>query len=773
LLKKHFRSQGGTVSGLCLGGWHGAAGRGMVRPRLRRRLVVSEAGLGERGQDAGALLRAGDAARDARRWAEAAAQYGAYLELRPDDRGILIQRGHCVKEAGDPAAALILYRRAEAIEPGEPDIHLQIGHALKLMGRAGLALEAYGRALALDPLARDPWEEWRALSSRAPAPPRQKGLVLDLSDLVAWFGKRRAPSGIQRVQVEVATEALDRAALCVMRPGKGGWRALPAPLFHRLRALSRAGADMTEPAWLDALEALESWLGNAPALRFGPGSVLVTIGSAWWLPQYGTALRAARAEGMRHVALLHDCGPLTMPDTVEPAARQEFARWFATLPVRADGIIAVSKATAAEYRRLMAQHLPGWPAPPVAVVTPDGHTALPDAADEAAPAVASGMLGALGLRRATAGQRGGAAHPALLPGEPYVLLVSSLEPRKNHALAFAAWTLLLARRGARNTPRLVLAGRRVPGDEATLALLEADTALAGHVTLLHDLDDAALARLYRDCLFTLYPSRHEGWGLPVSESLGQGRVPVVSEVPALMESGRNGAVFFAPGSAEDLATVAEGLIADPSRLAAAAARIPPGGGLRPWSEVTAELLAATRRLADRAADEGEGEPPVFPLLEPVPFGHGDAAQPRPSMALAEAVIRGEGWHEFEDWGLWARPGYAEIRLHTRHDAPLRLAISLRPAPRAEGVLRLILSRDGAPDTVLDLPASIAGETALEIGAGGPELRLMLDSPRGTRLPDGREVGVGLTALGLMRGASLPDRIAFLEARTLVPLVMEG
>jgi glycosyltransferase involved in cell wall biosynthesis len=724
----------------------------------------------------GPLLARADEARDARRWAEAAEAYGAYLRLRPDDRGIMVQRGHCLKEAGEPGAALALYRRAEEMEPGDPDIHLQIGHALKLLGRPAAALAAYGRAVLLDPLAPAPWGEWRALLRHLPSSVA-RGPFLDLSDLIAWFSHRRAPSGIQRVQLEIAAAAGEAAGLCAMHPAEDVWRVLPEPLFRRLRHLSRSGADPEEPAWRETLSVLEEWRRHGPVLRPGPEMILVTLGSAWWLPRHAPALRAARAAGARHVPVLQDCGPLVLAEMAEMEVRVEFGRWFSTLPVLADGVVAISHATAADYRRLMARYLPDWPAPPVMVVPPDGRD-LPAAGEDeaegptAAPRSRPALgLGALSRRRAPAAPARTSSGPAYpgLPDAPYVLLVSSLEPRKNHVLALAAWRMLLDRRGPAATPRLVFAGRRAPGDEAVMAMLEADPALAAHVSLLHEVDDAGLARLYRGCLFTLYPSRYEGWGLPVSESLLHGRVPLVAEIPALLESGRNGAVFFTPNSAEDLATAAEGLIADPDRLAAIAARIPRHGGLRPWAEVAEDLLAAIRRFALMERDP----PPPLPLCQVIHLGHGGLPGPASGQARAECLLHGPGWHQTHDWGSWTKPGRATIRLPAPLEGAARVAVSLRPPAGARGLVRLTLGRAGVEPVLAECPASAAGEVALEIGAGGSELELVLDCRPGTRLPsegdsEVLEVGVGVLAVAVMRGGSPADRVAYLESRILVP-----
>jgi glycosyltransferase involved in cell wall biosynthesis len=112
-------------------------------------------------------------------------------------------------------------------------------------------------------------------------------------------------------------------------------------------------------------------------------------------------------------------------------------------------------------------------------------------------------------------------------GGPYVLAVSTLEPRKNLPALVTAFAELRRRR-----PELTLA-------IAGLAGWEREPLAAEGVRLLGFVPDDELARLYRGATAFAYPARFEGFGMPVVEALASGVPAVVSSHPSLDEaSGR-------------------------------------------------------------------------------------------------------------------------------------------------------------------------------------------------------------------------------------------
>jgi len=142
-------------------------------------------------------------------------------------------------------------------------------------------------------------------------------------------------------------------------------------------------------------------------------------------------------------------------------------------------------------------------------------------------------------------------------GGPYVLSVSTLEPRKNLPALVAAFALLRHRRPELT---LVLAGS-AGWEERPLA--------AEGVRLLGFVPDEELVRLYRGAAVFAYPSLFEGFGIPVAEALASGIPAVVSSHPSLNEASGEAALRADPGDAEAFADALEqALEADDERRAA-------------------------------------------------------------------------------------------------------------------------------------------------------------------------------------------------------------
>lgn len=703
-----------------------------------------------------ALLAHADALRDARQWPEAEIAYRAYLALRPQHWQIHVQLGHAVKEQGDPAASLEHYRRAAELAPEEADPQLQAGHALRLLGRGAEAAQAMARAFSLSPadpllrrevalcrhrLAPPPQEPALALPRPPEGPPTQ--LAFDVTDLLDYLRDARTPTGIQRVQMGLVGAILEAPAppappmLVAYDPSTWRWWHVDAAQFRHVLALSRLDARSDDPLWQEATSAL-CQADARPDAPFRHGCTLASLGNAWGIQDYFRGLRMLRRRvALRYLPFVHDCVPLVMPEHCLDLTVRLYARWFAALSLHADGLLANSRATAGDVTRLGGPL--GLPVPPRVVPLA---AEPPPPQDQALAAAAT-----LEVPR---------------QGEPFVLFVATLESRKNHLMVFLAWLDLLRRLGEA-TPRLVCVGRPGWQAEAALGLLERSPALRRKVSVISGVSDLALAGLTARCLFTVYNSFHEGWGLPVTESLAAGKLAVVPAHSGLLEAGAPGAVFFPSGDQPALVATLERLVTDPAHRDALAARIDRKAAQRSWRDAAAELLAALGASAFPARPR-----PRFPIGARIPLGLA-SPPPTPVTAWGEAVRDGLGWWWQEAWGCWTRDGVATLQLPVEvpEGTALRVLLELRgpPAPltlrlrlrgaRPGGWRRLLLRPDERLTCVLQGPAGSAG------------LAVDLDSGDGVRLGDraGRMVGVGLCGVITCREDDLLARLDALERAT--------
>lgn len=244
-----------------------------------------------------------------------------------------------------------------------------------------------------------------------------------------------------------------------------------------------------------------------PSVNLTAGDTLVCAGAGWAHNDIAAIVELKRKVGFRFVMLCFDIIPIMFPHYYKSTDAQAHREYCHRAFPAADLVIFNSRTIEADARAYCDAH--GLALAATAV--------CPLGADTRAPVVTEAL-------------------PAGLERGCYALLVSTIEPRKGHRLIYDTWVKLLeAGIPQRSRFKLVFAGREgwMVGD--LMRDLRRDPRVAGTIEILTDAGDAQVAALYRDAAFCLYPSRYEGYGLPLIEAFGHGKAVLASTGGAVPE----------------------------------------------------------------------------------------------------------------------------------------------------------------------------------------------------------------------------------------------
>jgi glycosyltransferase involved in cell wall biosynthesis len=170
-------------------------------------------------------------------------------------------------------------------------------------------------------------------------------------------------------------------------------------------------------------------------------------------------------------------------------------------------------------------------------------------------------------------------------GPPYVLFVGSLQRRKDPELALRALAAI------DSDLRLVFAGPD-KGLEADLRGLARNLELDRRVEFAGHVPKDELASLYRGAASLVFPSRYEGFGLPILEAMASG-TPVVAVRSSSIPEVAGEAAILVRADAQDVASGIERAVAERERLAAAGLERAAGFS---WAETARRTADVYREL---------------------------------------------------------------------------------------------------------------------------------------------------------------------------------
>ncbi|MCS6910636.1 MAG: glycosyltransferase family 4 protein [Anaerolineales bacterium] len=315
-------------------------------------------------------------------------------------------------------------------------------------------------------------------------------------------------------------------------------------------------------------EIIELRAGNRRLPEPGPARKLFVL---WWEWAYCPLVLPRRAQRLgldllhctapmpipahlRTVATLHDVIPLSHPDWFPAVMRWRLRRWIASA-ARAQHVLASSAFTRTEIIR----HLP-IKAARVSVV-PLGQRAAPPASPK--------------------------------HGARYFLAVGTLEPRKNLATTLRAYSRLRKHWPAA-PPLKVVGGQGWGGVRAEALLAELD--LHDAVELLGHVSDEMLWRLYAGAVCLVYPSLHEGFGLPPLEAMACGCPVIAANTGSLPEVVGEAGVLVDPLDVEAIAAAMQRLAEDANMADELRRRGRARAATFTWERCARETVTVYRRV---------------------------------------------------------------------------------------------------------------------------------------------------------------------------------
>ena len=291
-------------------------------------------------------------------------------------------------------------------------------------------------------------------------------------------------------------------------------------------------------------------------------AIFFDIDSAWNMNMARAWLYPLlKQRGVTVVAHVYDIIPVTHPHFFHEQTMRQFLTWISMVLRYADHIICNAHATKNAIATLC-KSLQLTP-PPTAVV--------PLGADFA---------------RKTSAEEPDRELLAKLPKHRYVLMVGTIEPRKNHALLLDA-----VERLATINVRVVFAGRIGWNMEEFRKRMENHPENGKWFFFANSPTDATIRELYANALAVVFPTQNEGFGLPIVEAFLHGTPVLASDLPVLREVGGSYADYFDQTSVDALVSAVQALVTDPNAYQEKRAKI---AAFTPttWDDCTDQMMQA-------------------------------------------------------------------------------------------------------------------------------------------------------------------------------------
>jgi len=389
----------------------------------------------------------------------------------------------------------------------------------------------------------------------------------DITDLILHFRRKRLLTGIQRIQAEIVYASLlvrpNSIGICVFFEGLNAWKRIPIELFRELIVKAEESSDASDNEWIYIVGRLNGILSLSEDALFSESSTLVSLGANWSVKGHTESISYLKNQyNIRYIPFIHDLIPVKFPHLCVNALVDDYRVWINKVVPISDTFMVNSKSTGRdliEYTSGTYPNIINY----IKVIKLDAEIGIKSEQNS--------------LKESS------------LP-EKFVLLVSTIEPRKGHIYAAQAWVNLF-RKYNDSCPHLVCIGQNGWKTEAFYEFLSKNPEVTQRITILNEVCDELLLRAYQSCICSLYPSLYEGWGLPITESLCFGKIPITARNSSLTEAGGEYAEYFISGDSLSLFASVEKIVFDHNTRRKMEANIRSNFRPRSWQDIAQQIVS--------------------------------------------------------------------------------------------------------------------------------------------------------------------------------------
>jgi glycosyltransferase involved in cell wall biosynthesis len=268
-------------------------------------------------------------------------------------------------------------------------------------------------------------------------------------------------------------------------------------------------------------------------INFSKNDIILFFGANWLIEKRNQQLHELSKGGVNLYTIVYDLIPIKKHEWVSSDTAKSFDKWANTWLRCSKAVFTISEYTKNEILDHVKQM--SMPAPDIIVL-------------RLADSINKKIMNQVYL-------------PKYVPDASFYIFVSTVDLRKNQQILFDAWKFL-QKKLISNTPYVICIGSIAPKASSLIEDVRNDNNVGEYIKFLHDVSDEELEWYYSNCKATIYPSFYEGWGLPVGESLGRGKLCLASNATSIPEIGGELVQYFDPTNPAELANLVERTLID-------------------------------------------------------------------------------------------------------------------------------------------------------------------------------------------------------------------